>query len=70
MDSTWFVNAWDRGASARIAKKVCRRCPVRAECLAYAVEVKVELGVWGGMTPTQRRRLGSTPSAQSASQRV
>jgi WhiB family transcriptional regulator, redox-sensing transcriptional regulator len=39
------------------AKAVCRECPVRWECLAYALRHKVEHGIWGGLTERDRRRL-------------
>lgn len=39
------------------AKVVCKTCPVRWECLAYALRYKVEHGVWGGMTDRERRRV-------------
>jgi WhiB family redox-sensing transcriptional regulator len=32
-------------------------CPVRTECLADALDNKVEFGVWGGMTERERRSL-------------
>ncbi len=45
-----------RGAAqARRAVKVCGRCPVRDECLEYAVTNAVDFGVWGGLTERQRR---------------
>ena len=37
------------------AKAVCRRCPVISDCLAWAVESGQDFGVWGGMTPEERR---------------
>jgi WhiB family redox-sensing transcriptional regulator len=36
------------------AKDVCSRCPVRAECLAFALANGEEFGVWGGMDPDER----------------
>ncbi|BCM68398.1 hypothetical protein EASAB2608_03732 [Streptomyces sp. EAS-AB2608] len=39
------------------AKAVCTGCPVRTECLADALDNRVEFGVWGGMTETERRAL-------------
>jgi len=40
------------------AKHVCLNCPVKPECLAYAMERLATLvGVWGGTTHQDRRRL-------------
>ena len=36
---------------------VCDRCPVQAECLAYAVTTRQQHGVWGGKTQQELRRL-------------
>lgn len=46
-----------RGAAQREAKMVCRPCPVRAQCLAEALDRRIEFGVWGGMTERERRAL-------------
>ena len=45
------------GAAQNRAKAVCMGCPVRAECLADALDNRVEFGVWGGMTERERRAL-------------
>jgi WhiB family redox-sensing transcriptional regulator len=45
------------GAAQHRAKTVCRGCPVRTECLADALDNRVEFGVWGGMTERERRAL-------------
>jgi WhiB family redox-sensing transcriptional regulator len=45
------------GIQEHRAKAVCRSCPVRWECLAYALRNRVEHGVWGGLTDRERRRL-------------
>src|SRR5918997_826059 len=29
------------------AKRICRSCPVRRECLSYALDTPVDHGVWG-----------------------
>jgi WhiB family transcriptional regulator, redox-sensing transcriptional regulator len=39
------------------AKRVCTQCPVRQECLAYALRVNEELGIWGGLDAAERRAL-------------
>ncbi len=44
-----------RGAEQHKAKLVCAACPVRAECLAEALDNRIEWGVWGGMTERERR---------------
>lgn len=39
----------------KIAKSICRLCPVRRQCLIYAMEAQVDYGVWGGLTERERR---------------
>jgi WhiB family redox-sensing transcriptional regulator len=46
-----------QGAAQNRAKSVCIGCPVRTECLADALDNRVEFGVWGGMTERERRAL-------------
>jgi len=38
------------------ALTICRACPVRVPCLAYALE-HGEVGVWGATTDKMRRRM-------------
>lgn len=45
------------GAEQRKAKMVCMACPVRTECLAEALDRRINFGVWGGMTERERRAL-------------
>jgi len=39
------------------AVAVCCACPVREPCLEFALDTQEALGVWGGTTPKERRRL-------------
>lgn len=39
------------------AKAICRRCPVMEQCLATALADGEDAGIWGGLTPDERRRL-------------
>jgi WhiB family redox-sensing transcriptional regulator len=39
------------------AKSVCRRCPVREECLQWALDTGQTIGVWGGTSENERRAL-------------
>jgi len=57
------------------ARRICSRCPVRNECLSYAMEVEEEsgdqlLGVWGGLSPIQRKRLREHPERLDRMRRV
>jgi len=37
------------------AKAVCARCPVRRQCLRFALATRQVHGVWGGTTEEERR---------------
>lgn len=43
-------------AQVAAAKAVCRGCPVRAECLDYAMRTVQDHGIWGGSTEEERRQ--------------
>lgn len=45
------------GAAQKQVKVRCVTCAVRTECLADALDGRVEFGVWGGMTERERRAL-------------
>jgi WhiB family redox-sensing transcriptional regulator len=45
------------GADTSYARSICRGCPVRIQCLDYALLSGQKHGIWGGMTESQRRRL-------------
>lgn len=43
------------GNISEFARDVCMSCPVIEECAWYANETSADHGVFGGMTPNQRR---------------
>jgi len=46
------------GEATDPAKRVCAGCPVRRECLTYALsEPRERFGIWGGTTARDRRSL-------------
>ena len=47
-------SADQRHARERAAKAVCAACPVRDECLSWALANRERLGVWGGLTERER----------------
>jgi len=53
-DPTLFDSTNNTGA-IRKAKRICANCPVRDECLEWAIE-RDERGIWGGLTEPERRR--------------
>ena len=56
-DPELFFPAGSRGPRSQIeaAKQVCCRCPVRAQCLEYALGSGQPDGIWGGATLEERR---------------
>jgi len=57
-----FPNCRGHGSETAVAhaKAVCAGCPVRRECLEYALSFsgfEDMVGVFGGLTPGERRRL-------------
>jgi WhiB family redox-sensing transcriptional regulator len=36
------------------AKELCDRCPVRTQCLEYAIVNDFRDGIWGGLTAAER----------------
>lgn len=64
----WMLNARCRGinpaeffpsdgSGVEAARRMCAECPVRAECLEYALEHRIDQGVWGGASERERRRI-------------
>lgn len=45
------------GVGVEAAKKICETCPVAGPCLEYALDQRIDHGVWGGTSERQRRRI-------------
>jgi WhiB family redox-sensing transcriptional regulator len=45
------------GAGFETARRICLECPVRVECLEYALEHRIDQGAWGGTSERERRRI-------------
>jgi WhiB family redox-sensing transcriptional regulator len=59
-DPELFFPSSPQGSSfqaTQAAKRVCRGCPVRTQCLEFALAARLEHGVWGGLTEVERRSL-------------
>jgi len=52
----WFATD-AQTASRAAAVAVCNLCPVKAECIDLAIRSRAEFGIWGGLDPTEIRKL-------------
>ncbi len=58
-----------QGAEQNVAKRVCRGCPVRPDCLADVLGWEASgrrHGIVAGLTPTQRARLAAQQRSEGA----
>lgn len=64
-NSEWYDDAacrglgWKRFFDAEepaAGRLVCVTCPVRVRCLQFAINNAVTAGIWGGLTPLERRQ--------------
>lgn len=39
------------------ARSICEACPVKQACLDHAMTHKERFGMWGALTPIERRRI-------------
>jgi len=51
------------------AKGVCCQCPVKVECLDFAMETNQDTGIWGGLSEDERRNLRRQNAARMREQR-
>ena len=51
----YFEKRSEKLAREAVAKSFCRRCPVRDDCLEYALDLRDPHGVWGGLNEMERR---------------
>ena len=66
----WFPTKGQH-AIAKTATRICRQCPVRVQCLDYALSGAdtwggYATGIWGGTTPHERDRLRQQRKAVAA----
>ena len=59
MDPEIFFPEAAHGPAGDEARAVCETCPVRVQCLEYALANVEPDGIWGGKTWRQRRKIRS-----------
>ena len=47
----------EKGTSTRPGKRICNNCPVRTDCLDYALARPELHGIWGGKSAMELRKL-------------
>lgn len=52
-----FEHKPEREAREAKAKAICAACPVRVECLTWALSVREPHGVWGGASESERKQM-------------
>lgn len=52
-----FERKEEKEAREAKAKALCVRCPVRLECLDYALRAREPHGIWGALNEVERRAL-------------
>lgn len=61
----FYPHGTDQGQEETVpiiqAKRICGNCPVRGDCLAEAIARRDAFGIWGGLTPAERRALLRRP---------
>jgi WhiB family redox-sensing transcriptional regulator len=58
LDPQLFHPEWGEVPDA--AKAISQSCPVRADCLDWALRTNQQYGIWGGLSVGARRRLRHT----------
>ncbi|MET8585680.1 WhiB family transcriptional regulator [Streptomyces collinus] len=53
---------WKR--QMRLAKQVCMGCPVRQHCLKWALDAGPLVGIWAGLSVSERRELRGARTAE------
>jgi WhiB family transcriptional regulator, redox-sensing transcriptional regulator len=53
----YFEKKEEKDAREARAKVICARCPVRDECLEYALRNREPHGIWGGLNELERKAL-------------
>ncbi len=52
-----FERKAEKLAREESAKAICHSCPVTGPCLEYALEIREQHGIWGGLNEAERRSL-------------
>lgn len=60
----------ERGESYRVAQAICDECPVRTECLEFALADPNLIGMWGGKNDRERKNIRRARQKKARQARV
>ncbi len=63
----WFPEGFHKEGAYRIARAVCVRCPVIADCLRHVLTTPETDGMWAALTPAERDTLRRPRPLEQAS---
>jgi WhiB family redox-sensing transcriptional regulator len=46
------------------ARRICAGCPYKAPCALWAIQNDEQFGIWGGLSPAQRRKVAAELAAE------
>ncbi len=52
---SWSERRDEKERRERQAKALCQQCPVRSDCLDFAISTNESFGIWGGLNELERR---------------
>lgn len=58
------------GVGVDHARRICADCPVKTQCLEYALANRIDHGVWGGTSERERRRILKSRARERIGQAV
>ena len=56
-DPEMFTPLDEDGRSGEPARRVCAGCPLRRQCLDYAISTRQPVGIWGGCSTNERAQV-------------
>ena len=54
---SYFERKAERREREQRAKSICTSCRVQDDCLAYALQIREQHGIWGGLSEKERKAL-------------
>lgn len=64
IEGKYARNGATYSAHVMALKAVCAGCPVKKECLSFAIENREKYGIWGGKTSAERKNMLRTPKQE------